>query len=52
MAVDQIYCGDHFAIYINFKTLCYIPKTDSVIWKLHLNFLMKKKQDPKGSNSF
>ena len=43
MEVDQIYCGDHFAIYTNIKSLCCKPETN-VIRQLDLN-LKKRKED-------
>ena len=28
MAVNQTYCWDHFTIYTNSESLCYIPETN------------------------
>ena len=36
--VNDTYCGDHFAIYINIESLCCIPETNIM---LYVNYTSK-----------
>ena len=41
MDVNQTYCGDHFTIYINIKSLYCIPETNII---LYVNYISIKKE--------
>ena len=36
MDVNYSCCGDHFVIYINIESLCYIPETNNVVCQLKI----------------
>ena len=41
MDVNLAFCGDHFAMYINIKSVCCIPETNNVVCQLYLNEKIK-----------
>lgn len=45
MDVNWTYCGDHFVIYMNIKSLCCMPGANecNVVCQLYLNKKKKKK---------
>ena len=38
----QTYCGDHFTIYANIKSLCSTPETNKIVY---VNYISIKKKD-------
>ena len=38
--VNQTYCGDHFSIYTNIKSVTFVPEAN-ILCQLHLNRKMK-----------
>ena len=50
MDANQTYCGDHFTIYPNIKSLCCTPETNI----LHVNYISvkNKKHDAKKNDNY
>lgn len=43
--VNQTYCHDHFAVYTNIESLCYISKTNIVFYANYIS-IKKGKEYP------
>ena len=43
MDVNQTYCGDHFTIYTNIKSLCCIPETNIMLYVNYTSILKSYK---------
>ena len=47
---NQIYHGDHFIMYINVKSLCYVPETNIILYVNHTSIKQRQKQKGKHEN--
>ena len=42
--VNQTHCDDHFTVYVNIKSLCCTPETDTMLYVSYTSKIYKMKE--------
>ena len=50
MDINQTYCGDHFTIYTNIKSLYYTPETNIILYANYTSIKNKTEYRPMEQN--